>query len=37
MKTKTLKKLIKDYAKICETLGFTINPNFKKEFLHIKE
>ena len=36
MKTKTLKKLIKDYAKICETLGFTINPNFKKEFLHIK-
>ena len=36
MKTKTLNKLLKDYAKICTTLGFKINPNFEKDFLHIK-
>tara|TARA_R110002167_G_scaffold9284_2_gene42559 strand:- start:435 stop:1682 length:1248 start_codon:yes stop_codon:yes gene_type:complete len=36
MKTKTLNKLIKDYAKTFENLGFKLNPNFKKDFLHIK-
>ena len=36
MKTKTLNKLIKDYAKIFENLGFKLNPDFKKDFLHIK-
>ena len=33
MKTKTLKKLLKDYIKIFENLGFELNPNFKKEYL----
>jgi hypothetical protein len=32
---KTLKKLLKDYQFIFENLGFKINPNFKKDFLHI--
>ena len=36
MKQKTLKKLIKDYRVIFENLGFEINPNFEKDFLHIK-
>ena len=36
MKTKTLNKLLKDYAKIFENLGFKLNPDFKKEYLHIK-
>ena len=33
---KTLKKLLKDYQFIFENLGFKINPNFKKDFLHIE-
>ena len=33
---KTLKKLIKNYSLICTNLGFKLNPNFKKDFLHIK-
>ena len=33
---KTLKKLIKNYSLILANLGFTLNPNFKKDFLHIK-
>tara|TARA_R110002020_G_scaffold33846_2_gene102770 strand:+ start:127 stop:1284 length:1158 start_codon:yes stop_codon:yes gene_type:complete len=36
MKKKTLKKLIRDYQLIFTNLGFKINPNFKKDFLHIK-
>lgn len=37
MKTrKTLNKLIKNYQVIFTNLGFKINPNFKKDFLHIK-
>ena len=36
MKTKTLNKLIKDYQKIFENLGFQINQDFKKDYLHIK-
>ena len=36
MKTKTLNKLLKDYAKIFENLGFKLNQDFKKEYLHIK-
>ena len=36
MKTKTLNKLLKDYAKIFENLGFKLNPDFKKDYLHIK-
>ena len=36
MKTKTLNKLIKDYQLIFTNLGFTLNPDFKKEYLHIK-
>ena len=33
---KTLNKLIKNYQVIFTNLGFKINPNFKKDFLHIK-
>ena len=33
---KTLKKLVKNYSSILINLGFTLNPNFKKDFLHIK-
>ena len=33
---KTLKKLIKNYSSICTNLGFKLNPNFQKDFLHIK-
>ena len=33
---KTLKKLVKDYKLIFSNLGFKINPNFDKDFLHIK-
>ena len=36
MKAKTLNKLIKDYQKIFENLGFKINQDFKKDYLHIK-
>tara|TARA_R100000963_G_C4640489_1_gene104142 strand:+ start:529 stop:1680 length:1152 start_codon:yes stop_codon:yes gene_type:complete len=36
MKQKTLNKLLKDYAKIFENLGFKLNEDFKKDFLHIK-
>ena len=36
MKTKTLKKLIKDYQLIFTNLGFKLNQEFKKDFLHIK-
>ena len=36
MKTKTLNKLIKDYQLIFTNLGFKINPDFKKDYLHIK-
>ena len=36
MTTKTLKKLIKDYKLIYSNLGFKINPNFEKDFLHLK-
>jgi hypothetical protein len=33
---KTLKKLIKNYSLIFANLGFQLNPNFKKDFLHIE-
>ena len=33
---KTLKKLIKNYSLIFANLGFKLNPNFKKDFLHIE-
>ena len=33
---KTLKKLVKNYSLIFANLGFKLNPNFKKDFLHIK-
>ena len=36
MKTKTLNKLIKDYQLIFTNLGFKLNEDFKKDFLHIK-
>tara|TARA_R110000744_G_scaffold2922_3_gene11614 strand:+ start:1083 stop:2258 length:1176 start_codon:yes stop_codon:yes gene_type:complete len=36
MKTKTLNKLIKDYQLIFANLGFKINQDFKKDYLHIK-
>ena len=36
MQTKTLNKLIKDYQLIFTNLGFKINQDFKKDFLHIK-
>tara|TARA_R110000824_G_scaffold202163_1_gene386388 strand:+ start:1103 stop:2338 length:1236 start_codon:yes stop_codon:yes gene_type:complete len=36
MKRKTLNKLIKDYQLIFANLGFQINPDFKKDYLHIK-
>ena len=36
MKTKTLNKLLKDYQLIFANLGFKINPDFKKDYLHIK-
>jgi len=36
MKIKTLNKLLKDYAKIFENLGFELNEDFKKDYLHIK-
>lgn len=33
---KTLKKLVKNYSLILTNLGFKLNPNFEKDFLHIK-
>ena len=36
MKSKTLNKLIKDYQLIFTNLGFKINQDFKKDYLHIK-
>ena len=37
MKTrKTLKTLVKNYSLILANLGFKLNPNFKKDFLHIE-
>ena len=33
---KTLKKLVKEYYNILKNLGFTMNDNFKKDFLHIE-
>jgi len=36
MKTKTLNKLLKDYQLIFANLGFKINKDFKKDYLHIK-
>ena len=36
MKRKTLNKLIKDYQLIFANLGFKINQDFKKDYLHIK-
>ena len=36
MKTKTINKLIKDYQLIFSNLGFKINQDFKKDYLHIK-
>tara|TARA_R110000765_G_scaffold190998_1_gene296116 strand:- start:1209 stop:2384 length:1176 start_codon:yes stop_codon:yes gene_type:complete len=36
MKIKTLNKLIKDYQLIFANLGFKINQDFKKDYLHIK-
>jgi len=33
---KTLKKLVKEYYNILKNLGFKMNDNFKKDFLHIE-